>query len=117
MNPDTEPVDWTDDDRLTDAQLAEEHRLEAQHAGYCESGTCLQVQVTGDSVKLWESTQPGIHVVTTAASWQQWQDKARAEERARIVAWLREVEASHESFGLADLIERGEFDDVAAGDE
>jgi hypothetical protein len=34
----------------------------------CDSGNCLQVDITGD---LWETSQPGIEVVTTLASWRQ----------------------------------------------
>ena len=93
----------------------------------CESGTCLQVQVTGDSVRLWESTQPGMYVVTTLASWQQWQDKARAEERARIAAWIRNraarptmTEDSHYALiRVAEKLQHGVLvsDDLAAGDE
>lgn len=74
----------------------------------CESNTCLQVQIVGGSVRLWESTQPGIEVVTTLASWQQWQDKARAEERAAIVALLRGEGIGLGGPVLADLVERGE---------
>jgi len=115
---------WTDRDECP--HCAEDRRLEAQHAGYCDTGECLQVEVTGDSVRLWESTLPGIHVVTTLASWQQWQDKARAEERARIARWMLVHSAGWtdeyddiraEVVLIADLIKRGEFDDVAAGDE
>jgi len=96
----------------------------------CDTGECLQVEITGDKVRLWESTLPGIEVITTLASWRQWQDKARGEERARIAAWLRDTDGLRRQLDLnpgagwgyaankiAHALDRGEFDDVAAGDE
>lgn len=91
----------------------------------CDTGGCLEVRTVDDAVMLRESSTPGIEVVTTAASWQAWQAQARADERAAIVAALRDCAdqggtisvGADEMAEVAGMIERGEIDDQEAGDD
>jgi hypothetical protein len=100
----------------------------------CETGACVRAESDGASTVIWETAQPDIRVVTSTASWQALLDEVRDKERKRIVAGLRhhvhDVERSilsgrsvpsggygHTVLDIAWMIERGEFDDVAASND
>ena len=96
----------------------------------CDSGACPQITYNGDTVTIVEPANPGQVVVTPRASWDAYLDTIRAEERARVAAGLRSRAEhvdrvatptgpyrSHIFRTIAGVIERGEFADLAAGDE
>jgi hypothetical protein len=103
----------------------------------CETGACVRVETDGASTVIWETAQPDIRVVTSTESWQALLDEVRAEERARIVAelrddseacrkrgwlqrsdWTRTIAAELLLGVIGDLsLKRGEIDDVAASND
>ena len=100
----------------------------------CDTGGCIAVTYEADRVHITETDRPDQTVTTSRGNWDTFingiRDQERARFRAAIVAGLRARARfvdrvatptgpyrSHIFQTLADVIERGEFDDLVAGDE
>jgi hypothetical protein len=77
--------------------------------GRCDTGACLHVETDGDTTRLWETSRAWAVVETSTASWQHHLDRAKAEERAAIVAALRNYPWTA-YWSIAERLEQGDFE-------
>lgn len=105
-----------------DADQLRAAMAEAMHKADCACGATMDGDHHTPDVPEWYGSMAGAAWSVVASHDQE----ARAEERAKIVAWLRafalrqwwHYPAYRDRLDtLADMLDRGEFDDVAAGDE
>ena len=81
--------------------------------GRCETGGCITVTIHTDRVHITETERPDETITTSRSNWDTFTNGIRAQERARIVAWLRTHCDEHPGQSPESRAMREELDWVA----